>query len=423
MIYDVAVIGMGLAGMSAALSASEMGATAALIGSGPGTLNLASGCIDVMAYPPNQDNLPVDDPIAAVRQVASEFSEHPYAILGDKAVAKTLSWISAHTAAGGWPLSSDLSKNHRVLTAVGRFKITCLVPESYLAGIDLPLYKPLLILGISGLRDFSAPMLAEVLQMKGYKVRSTVLQGIPVGFQGHSLGVSRFFSESGIKQLGLQIRGFVRPGEIVGIPPILPPMPDIQYFRELQKVAGVEVFEIPTLPPSLPGIRLSKALRARCVSSGVELWEGVHALSMEESGGKIGSLLLAAGPNQRKLQAKTFVMATGSYLSGGIRVKGDTVIEPIFDLPINQKERMPLFSTSFLSSSGHNAGKLGVGVDSSLRPLGKNGRPAWENLFAAGDILAGHDPLAERCGGGVAASSGRIAGMNAAVAAGKGKKS
>ena len=48
----------------------------------------------------------------------------------------------------------------------------------------------------------------------------------------------------------------------------------------------------------------------------------------------------------------------------------------------------------------------GVRTDSRLRPLGADGEPLFENLFAAGDLIGGFDPSTERTGLGVALLTG-----------------
>ncbi|MBI4832074.1 MAG: anaerobic glycerol-3-phosphate dehydrogenase subunit B, partial [Candidatus Lindowbacteria bacterium] len=57
----------------------------------------------------------------------------------------------------------------------------------------------------------------------------------------------------------------------------------------------------------------------------------------------------------------------------------------------------------------------GIHVDNALRPLDAFGEPAYENLFAAGAIIGEYDYVGEKCGMGVAALTGYLAGERAAA--------
>jgi glycerol-3-phosphate dehydrogenase subunit B len=43
-----------------------------------------------------------------------------------------------------------------------------------------------------------------------------------------------------------------------------------------------------------------------------------------------------------------------------------------------------------------------VAVDGMLRPVGPGGEPVWDNLHAAGTIVAGAEPWREKSGEGIA---------------------
>ena len=47
---DIVVVGSGIAGMTAALTAAQSGKSVTLLTYGAGTLAISSGCIDVLGY-------------------------------------------------------------------------------------------------------------------------------------------------------------------------------------------------------------------------------------------------------------------------------------------------------------------------------------------------------------------------------------
>ena len=75
----------------------------------------------------------------------------------------------------------------------------------------------------------------------------------------------------------------------------------------------------------------------------------------------------------------------------------------MFDLPVTQPESRTLWHREqFLDPRGHAVNSAGLSVDESFRPLDENGRPMYDNLYAAGSILAGQDWMRMKCGAGLA---------------------
>jgi len=69
-----------------------------------------------------------------------------------------------------------------------------------------------------------------------------------------------------------------------------------------------------------------------------------------------------------------------------------TVNESIFDLPVFKPENRELWHGDRLfEPGGHAINQAGLETDDMLRPLGADGQPALESLFAAGIILAHQD--------------------------------
>jgi glycerol-3-phosphate dehydrogenase subunit B len=64
---------------------------------------------------------------------------------------------------------------------------------------------------------------------------------------------------------------------------------------------------------------------------------------------------------------------------------------------------------SFLGAPGHPINRVGVKVDSSLRPLDPKGSPLYDNVFVAGAVLACHDWVREKSGAGISVATGHAA--------------
>ncbi len=103
------------------------------------------------------------------------------------------------------------------------------------------------------------------------------------------------------------------------------------------------------------------------------------------------------------IEAKAVILATGRFLSGGLEAHITGISEPLLDLPVTQpKERQDWYQDQYTDSRGHAIHKAGIEVDSSLRPIGADGKPYHERLFGAGIILAHQDWIRSRSGAGIA---------------------
>jgi glycerol-3-phosphate dehydrogenase subunit B len=126
------------------------------------------------------------------------------------------------------------------------------------------------------------------------------------------------------------------------------------------------------------------------------------------------------GENETSLfEAKCFVLATGKFLGGGLRVSYRELGETLFSLPLfcnrtrgtlRYRAELPWMDRSFADEQPWAT--LGVRVDQGWRPVDGAGSPLFENLVACGSILAGADLAREGLGLGFAAYTGReCAGM------------
>ena len=106
------------------------------------------------------------------------------------------------------------------------------------------------------------------------------------------------------------------------------------------------------------------------------------------------------------LEADAFVLASGSFFSGGLMSDSGGMHEPAFDLRMTyEKDRRNWASNLFFQHDSHAFLEFGVATDDHLQPFDAKGTPI-ENLYCAGAILAGYNPIREGSGGGVAISTG-----------------
>ena len=122
---DILVVGSGMAGLMAAIVASGQGKRVTLLSRGCGSLNIGSGCVDVLGYVNGQ---PVEgQPLEALDSLPER---HPYRLVGKEGVEEALKTLCAVSARHGAPLEAAANGNRRVPTILGTLKPTCLTLPS-----------------------------------------------------------------------------------------------------------------------------------------------------------------------------------------------------------------------------------------------------------------------------------------------------
>ena len=171
---------------------------------------------------------------------------------------------------------------------------------------------------------------------------------------------------------------------------------------ELERLTGREIFEIPTMPPSVPGIRLRELFQQVLPQRGVTLipQQRVIALSFDGDG---ATLALSDSYGAIRIHAQAVILATGRFLSGGLEAHPAGIREHLLDLPVTQPAgRSDWYRERYTDPRGHPIHRAGIEVDDSFRPLTREGRRHHERLFAAGVILAHQDWIRGRSGAGIA---------------------
>ncbi|NWF80782.1 MAG: glycerol-3-phosphate dehydrogenase subunit GlpB [Chloroflexi bacterium] len=409
--YGTIVIGAGLAGLMAAIGRAEQGERVLLLARGHGATHWAAGCIDLLAD--------AADPLAAVRRLVAERPEHPYARAGEAALAAGLARLQAACAAAGYPLVGSARHTLHIPTALGALRPTALVPVTMAAGEARQLAdgRPTLIAGFHELRDFFPPLVAANLRAQGFPADGITLQ-LPPGEWRHAvdaLALARLFEQTPFRAaLGRQLAVEVRRGGYarVGLPAVLGLRDAVTVVRELQAHAGALIFEIPTLPPSLPGIRLYHALEDALLRLGGQLQIGSLVLRAEGADTTLAAVYSEAAAREQRHHAPRWVLATGGIAGGGLRAMPTGELhETALGLPVRGPAgHADWFARRFLAEPGHAVFRAGIAVDGQLRPLDAAGRVVYANVAVAGGAIAGYDPIREGCLEGVAIATGYAAG-------------
>jgi glycerol-3-phosphate dehydrogenase subunit B len=404
--YDVVVVGAGVAGLCAAVRLAEGGARVCVLAHGVGSTHLAPGVVDVLGYTPER----VEEPARALPAFVEAHPDHPYALIGVDAIGPALDWFAEHIAGGpqaGYSYVGGLERNLLLPTALGVARPSALVPETMARGV-LDGGAPLCIVGVPRLRDLHASLCAANLSRLDIEARSVELDIGEGRAEVNALGLARQLDDPSYRNfVAGRLARLLREGERVGMPAILGLRDPHGAWSDLEERLGHELFEIPTLPPSAPGIRVYDALTAALRAAGGRLVLGARVVGSEREGVRVTTLRTHAGGRDTVYEAERIVLASGGFASGGIELDSDwQTHERVLGLPLRglPAPGEPRFRADYFGEQP--MAKVGIAVDSEQRAEGT------DNVLVAGAALPGAEPWREGSGEGIAITSAhRAAGL------------
>ena len=407
---DVVVIGAGIAGLSCAAELATSGASVFLAAKGMAATHWTHGGLDVAGIAGAGTSR------HGVAVLATD-PAHPYtAVAAD--VEAAVDGHLARLAAAGLPMRGSLDAPLVAIpTAIGGLRPAGIVPVAQAAALDPWERDGLLIVGFRGYRDAWATYAARNLAATPWPGGPGAIRGVDVELPGldalrniNARSLARLFEDPAWRARALEaICHAVPEGSWrVGVPAALGLGSHGQVFAEAEDAIGRRVIEMPSLPPSIPGMRLFDALRGSILGSGGRMQVGFDVVDVERQGRRVVAVHTEAASRTLRLAADEFVLATGGIGGEGIRARPDgSLHERVFGLTVEAPPREQWFSDDPLVP--HPLEALGIRTDESLRPLDAAGRVELENVLVIGSALAGMHYLEQRCGDGVAVASAHAA--------------
>ncbi|HEV8321714.1 MAG TPA: FAD-binding protein [Myxococcota bacterium] len=448
--YDVVVIGGGAAGAVAALAATEAGARVVVVRKAYGATALSSGCIDLGGDPrrlPGDGFAPERRATLAGRLdlLRRLKPEHPLAVTGADAaaLAEAVEFLRGHVPfVAPAPVGSEPAR--LVATAAGTWRETGsgalgIVRGELLAAAAAPSSGGLAVVGLAGApwTDAAPPArgLAAALAAEGVDVEVRPLDvdflRRPARAPDEVFSVAAALDAPGEgARLGaaiaraLDAAGGARPA-LVLLPPLVGLDRAAAVLAEVEAAAGVRCAEMAAAPPSVPGLRLQRALDAALARAGVNVVAGDARGEPGPSAARRRVervVVWRAGAAVEAFAGREVVLATGKFLAGGVvKDPGGPFREPVLGLrvadaqggdPAAEPERF----TARTALAEHPVFSYGVRVDAALRPLDAGGAVAVDNVRCAGAILAGYAAATDGAALGTALFTGLRAGRLAAAA-------
>lgn len=401
--FDTIIIGGGLSGLISGIYLSQRGQRCVIISSGQSALHFSSGSFDLLNNLP--DGTSVQKPLDAISELVKQAPTHPYAKLGETKFKELAQQAEEFFKNAGISTQGDHEENHYRVTPMGTLKPTWLTLKNLLISENekcLPIQHPG-IFNITGFLDFYTRFIADEFLKMGAKcsihsINFPALENLRKNpTEMRSVNIARVFDkQENIKELARILKAESGNCDSIILPAItgLNREDVVDYLR---KEINKPIYLLPTLPPSVPGIHTQQKLRSVFQQNGGVFMLGDNVLRADIKGNRI-SQIYSFNHGDIPFVGQNFILATGSYFSQGLIASTEKIYEPIFDLDVTfASNRTQWYNSDVFDAQPYQS--FGIKTDSTFRCT-REGK-IFENLYAAGAILEGFNPLKEGCGAGV----------------------
>lgn len=353
--FDVIIAGAGISGITSAAAAASRGLRVALVSTGPGSFVLGAGCVEVQ----NMDRtMPL--------------------------LEEAINFFRNFTELAGCGFRGGLGECRHIPTILGSFQTVSMAPF-YMWNGDPAASSQVAVVGINGLSSFDSDFIAERLafhaskfeQGSTYLAREIELSIEPGTVPGTLQFGNRYDRDSHFRE---ELRSALEPiaakSTLIVLPGILGLKSGLKEIEWMERELGCMICELPTLPPSIPGIRLYNRLESRLRRIGVEFFTGFPIQQLQIRNRHCEGVLLETPARAMQLSSDTLILATGPF-------------------------------------SGKLLGTHSFGFKHDLLPVDSAGETIADNILAAGAILRNSSA---RGGNAMAILTGYISGMLAAGA-------
>lgn len=401
--FDTIIIGGGLAGLVCGLRLQEAGQKCAIVSAGQNAMHFFSGGFGLLAKLP--DGTDVDTPLTAIPSLDAT---HPYAKIGAEKIEKYAEETKRLFRTLGINVEGTAEQNRYVISASGTLKPAWLTIDDIasVSAKDEKIADNALIVNIDGFLDFNTSFIAESFEKRGTACKITAVTTDEIRnlrrnpSEMRASNIARIMDNAAARTtLVNAVKAELAKGKFDAV--VLPAVFGLKNHETVQAVReelGIKTLFIGTLPPSVPGIRSQMQMKRAFEAKGGTFLMGDEAVASEIKDEKV-TAIKTTNLGDIELTADNFVLASGSYFGHGIIAEIDKVTEPVFGADvIFDNDRGNWYDKNFFGKQ--NFIGFGVATDDKFNVI-KNGE-SIRNLYAAGSVLGGFNPLHEGCGAGVA---------------------
>lgn len=403
---DLLVIGRGFAGMVAAAKASALGLKTVQAGSSS-SFFLSSGLIDVLGVYPVKEARILQIPDTGLAKMRTECPNHPYSKISDEKILGSLCFLDDFLSNVGLSYQTKNKQNSFILTSAGTFKPSFMVPKTILKGCAKNLKgKRVLFVDFKGLKGYSARQVANVVHKICPHSSSLTIEVAEHSGDLTPMALAHLFEDdSFLRMIAKKVQPQMDHFDLVGFPAMCGIHDSLKIIDQLEKLIGCLCFEIPGLPPSIPGLRLKNAFEKKISQQGVSVLN--KAKICFDSFKDNTFFMTATNQNMTtSIQAKGVILATGRFQGQGLHAGRKAIEETVFKLPVFQPEqRSQWCDLNFFNPDGHRVNQAGIETNGMFQPIDEKNNPKYQHLYAVGSILAHNDWVRLKSGSGVSCAS------------------
>jgi len=391
---DVIIIGAELDAFVTSIRLNELGFNTRIFSSGKGSLLYSLGNIKIL-------NL-----VETINEKNSPFSlfdnlklNHPYNIIGKENVKKSIDWFFSLNFFNRIKIN-QYSYNINTLSPIGR-KIPCIgLYYKQICFNDLK-NQEISIVEFENHKDFHSELIAKSIKKIAKSIEIIKIQQPDDSKNSDSSSLAISFdnlasSENYFNSLKKRLN---KNSSIVIFPAVLGLNKYIKVIQTAEKILNKKCVEAPTLPPSIPAIRLNLDLEKEVMEH-----NNLHKGSVISKAKIENNKCLYLIDNfERIFNADAFVVSNGGVLMGGIKVysNGD-IRENIFNPKIQNNNHLLKDKSSESLNALQTSGVL---TNNKLNPF-LDDDSIINNVFYTGRNLANWNPSTEFSGEGISIASG-----------------
>lgn len=401
--FDTIIIGGGLSGLICGIRLQQKGHDCVVVTVGQSALYFFAGSFDLIGKTTTGE--PVMHPLEAVKTLAPD---HLYRRMGEEKLGYHAASFVEMINKSGISVQGDITNNHHFITAMGAIKKTWLTMTDF-----MPLQDPaelngkkVALAGLNGFQDFFPMYIHDTLTRLGAEVSVSeiMLPGLERIRENvtemRSVNIAQLFEKHGqVEDLCKRLKQRCD-ADLIFLPAVCG-LKDQNVLKKIRETLPIPIYCLPTMYPSVPGIRMENALTQAFLDAGGTLLAGDTVTQAEIEGSKVRCIYTHNHDNM-PLKANNYVLATGHIFSKGLVADADKISEPIFGSDVvYDADRMDWSLPDLFAKQPFMA--YGVKTLDSMQVV-RQGK-GMDNLFAAGSILAGQSSIAEQSGAGVAIMS------------------
>ncbi|BFU60582.1 MULTISPECIES: glycerol-3-phosphate dehydrogenase subunit GlpB [Rodentibacter] len=411
--FDVVIIGGGLAGLTCGIALQQRGKRCVIINNGQAAIDFASGSLDLLSRMPSGSA--VENLKENLTALCNILPAHPYSLLGAEKVLEKAGAFQVLAESLNLDLIGSCEKNHLRVTGLGGLRGSWLSPNSVpmVQGNNAFPHKRIAVLGIEGYHDFQPQLLAANLVLNPQFTHCEVNGGflnIPQldelrqnAREFRSVNIAQLLEHKlAFDDLVKEIVESAQGAEAVFLPACFG-LENQEFMTALRSATKLALFELPTLPPSLLGMRQRIQLRRQFESLGGLMMNGDSALEARFEGDRVRGIMTRLHENE-EITADNFVLASGSFFSKGLVAEFDKIYEPVFEADIigvegfNDKDRLSWTDSRFSNPQPYQSAGVAINRYCQVQKCGR----FLTNLYAIGNVIGGFNALELGCGSGVA---------------------